>query len=72
MSRSDGMTIEEQVMGAARSYLYGHAFAWDVPGRQGGVSRSGGSRARALAASLARRLSVAAPAEPAADPCACR
>jgi len=68
------MTIEEQVMGAARSYLFGHALAWDAPrGARAISARTGwGPRGRGLVATLARRLSVAAPAEPAAEPCGCR
>lgn len=57
--------IEEQVTRSAASLLYGHAMAWDVPGR-GRSQRASGRRAavgrRAIVAGrrLARRQPVVA------------
>jgi hypothetical protein len=58
MSRSQA-TIEEQVMSSARTYLFGHALAWELPGRERGAIRSRAERqrrARALLGAVAPRL----------------
>ena len=49
------MSIEEWVLRSARSYLYGHSLAWDVPGDRAGRARTSARRALPrLAAALAR------------------
>ena len=64
-------TIEEHVMGAARSYLYGHSHAWSVPG---GAHRAPGGaahrpRRRRIVAAFAARLSPARRADAVPEPC---
>ncbi len=48
-------SIEESVLLSARSYLYGHSLAWDVPGDVAGTARtSTRRRLLRLAAALTR------------------
>ena len=46
MSRSQ-TTIEEHVMSSARTYLFGHARAWEFPGREEVVGPRPARRSRA-------------------------
>jgi hypothetical protein len=51
------MSIEESVLRSARSYLYGHSLAWDVPGDRHRVGLARPSTRRTLprlVAALAR------------------
>lgn len=69
MRGSEQTTIEELVMSSARTYLYGHALAWDVtgqarrpgaaqrPARRGGLTRL---RAAGRSALGGRRVPVEA------------
>jgi hypothetical protein len=45
MSRSR-TAIEEQVMSSARTYLFGHALAWEIPGREEAPARPRAARQR--------------------------
>ena len=58
-------SIEEQVMRAARSYLYGHPLAWDMRDSRNGSHTTARlrSQARRAAAALACALSRVRPAE---------
>ena len=51
-------TIEEQVMSSARTHLFGHALAWEIPGREPAPPRRAGSagRARTLLVAVVARV----------------
>jgi hypothetical protein len=63
MRGSEHTSVEEQVMSSARTYLYGHPLAWELPER--GPRRAVASRTSlrsrlvALRAAVARRFADA-------------
>lgn len=63
MRGSGHTSVEEQVMSSARTYLYGHPLAWELPGRgpRREVARRTSLRSRlvALRAAVARRFADA-------------
>lgn len=61
-------TIEEQVMSSARTYLFGHALAWEIPGRETAAPRRAGSAGRAWALLVAAVARVAPSRRPQGRP----
>ena len=66
-------SIEEQVMQAARSYLYGHPLAWDTHHRRNGWHATARlrSRARRAAAALGPRVTGLGRPNVAVEPGSC-
>lgn len=73
MSGVGTTSIEEHVMSAARSYLYGHPLAWQLSASRSGshVTTRVRSRARRAAAALAVRVPRPGRQSVAVDPCSC-
>ena len=59
MTEARTTSIEEHVMRAARSYLYGHPLAWDV--REGRIASQATARIRSRARRAAATLAVRVP-----------
>ena len=59
MTEARTTSIEEQVMRAARSYLYGHPLAWDV--RESRIASQATARIRSRARRAAATLAVRVP-----------